>query len=86
MTTKTEVLQAIRANCIECSGGSLVEVRECVITRCPVYPFRMATDPNPARGGKRPAFTSADDRPEGYYHTALEPTEQQEWHDYDPDC
>lgn len=36
--------QAIRAKCIDCSGGSLAEVRECTVD-CPLYHFRMGTDP-----------------------------------------
>lgn len=51
MTTKTEILKAIRQNCIDCSGGSVAEVRDCVIPKCPMYPFRMGTDPTPARSG-----------------------------------
>ena len=39
-------VQAIRANCIECSGDSKGEVRKCVIPRCPLYRFRMGRNPN----------------------------------------
>lgn len=39
-------IKAIRAKCIDYSCGQLKEVRECPITRCPLYPYRM---------GKRPA-------------------------------
>jgi hypothetical protein len=46
-------LKAIRAKCIDCSGGQLKEVRECIITDCPLYPFRMGTNPNRAGVGKR---------------------------------
>ena len=31
---------AIRAFCIECVGGSLKDVRECVCLGCSLYPFR----------------------------------------------
>jgi len=34
-------LKAIRKHCIDCSGGSEKEVRECVIPDCPLYPFRF---------------------------------------------
>ncbi len=34
-------LQAIRAKCMECSGGSPKEVRLCPCTQCPLYPFRF---------------------------------------------
>jgi hypothetical protein len=34
-------VQAIRAKCVECSGGQKVEVRLCPISDCPLYAFRM---------------------------------------------
>ena len=34
-------MKAIRAHCIECSGGVTKEVKECVIPDCTLYPFRM---------------------------------------------
>lgn len=46
---------AIRAKCIECSGGSLSEVRECVIKRCALYPFRLGEDPFNAKTAKNKA-------------------------------
>lgn len=36
---------AIRAKCIECSNGSLIEVAECTIEKCALHPFRMGKDP-----------------------------------------
>lgn len=36
---------AIRAKCIECSGGVLSEVRECRVVSCALHPFRAGTDP-----------------------------------------
>lgn len=36
---------AIRAKCIECSGGSVKEVNECPVTACALYPFRMGENP-----------------------------------------
>lgn len=39
------VLKAIRAYCLECSGGSPKEVRECSVKRCELYPFRMGSNP-----------------------------------------
>lgn len=38
-------VKAIRAKCIDCSGGDKAEVRECVITECPLYPYRMGKRP-----------------------------------------
>ncbi len=37
---------AIRAKCVECSGGMLSEVRDCAVVACALYPYRMGTDPN----------------------------------------
>lgn len=54
---KTTPLRAIRAKCMECSCGNTAEVRNCVIPRCPLYPYRFGH--NPARAGigsKSPAF------------------------------
>jgi hypothetical protein len=36
---------AIRANCIDCAGGNAAEVRRCAMLTCPLWPFRMGTDP-----------------------------------------
>lgn len=39
-------IKAIRAKCLECSGNQPSEVRNCLITECPLYPFRMGKNPN----------------------------------------
>ena len=36
-------LKAIRANCLDCSGGSPAEVRLCVIPDCPLYCYQQLT-------------------------------------------
>lgn len=36
---------AIRAKCVECSGGSLKEVQLCPVTECALHPFRMGLNP-----------------------------------------
>ena len=38
-------MTAIRAMCIDCSGGSLKEVTECKITTCALHPFRHGKNP-----------------------------------------
>lgn len=38
-------IKAIRAYCIECSGGSTKEVKFCPIETCPLYPYRMVKRP-----------------------------------------
>ena len=39
-------VKSIRKKCVECTGGSLKEVRECVIPDCPLFPYRMGKNPN----------------------------------------
>ena len=39
-------LSAIRAKCIDCSAGSMKEVRECVMLDCPLYRYRLGKSPN----------------------------------------
>ena len=44
-------IKAIRENFIDCSGGSIKEVNQCIIHNCPLYPYRM---------GKRPTQVDID--------------------------
>jgi hypothetical protein len=37
--------RAIRAKCVDCSGGSETEARKCVAFRCPLWAFRMGRSP-----------------------------------------
>lgn len=38
-------IKAIRAKCLDCSGGQYTEVRLCPVERCPLYPYRMGKRP-----------------------------------------
>lgn len=38
-------IKAIRAYCIECSGGMTKEVKLCPVENCPLYPYRMGKRP-----------------------------------------
>ena len=38
---KMTPLRAIKLHFLECSGGQLKEVKECPITDCPLYEFRL---------------------------------------------
>ena len=38
-------LKAIRAKCIDCSGGSANEVKLCTVNECELYPFRFGKNP-----------------------------------------
>jgi hypothetical protein len=35
--------EAIRAKCLDCCGGSRVEVRRCDDEDCPLWPYRLGT-------------------------------------------
>ena len=41
--------KAIRRRCIDCSGGSAQEVRDCKFTTCDLYPYRLGRSPNHVR-------------------------------------
>lgn len=46
-------MKAIRRKCLDCSNGSAKEVKECAITTCPLYPFRLGKRPQ-YEGTKKP--------------------------------
>jgi len=46
---KLTPIKAIRAKCLDCSGGSSKEVRLCPAEGCPLWPYRF---------GKRPLTTN----------------------------
>jgi hypothetical protein len=39
------VLKAIRAKCVDCYCGSPGEIRNCIVTSCPLWPYRMGSNP-----------------------------------------
>ena len=47
--------KAIHYQCVECMGWSAYEVKECSDHHCPLYPFRLGTNPSRKRGEKRPS-------------------------------
>ena len=44
-------IKSIRAKCLDCTCGSLKEIRLCPVIKCPLYPYRF---------GKRPAQVTID--------------------------
>lgn len=42
---RSSIGKAVRAKCIDCCGGNQAEVRKCVSTTCPLWPFRMRSNP-----------------------------------------
>lgn len=39
-------LRAIRAKCKDCTADHLAEIKDCPITACALYPFRLGRNPN----------------------------------------
>lgn len=44
--TKRTPLKAIRAKCLDCTNYQNNEIRDCTVTGCPLYDFRMGHNPN----------------------------------------
>jgi len=57
-------LKAIKRYCLDCSGGSKSEVRNCKHFTCSFHPFRLGKNPNrrmsPAQGMIRAALLRAN--------------------------
>jgi len=51
---KLTPLKSIRKHCLECSNNQPKLVRECVITDCPLYEFKLGT--NPKRKGLKKVY------------------------------
>lgn len=45
MEYKTNPVKAIREKCLDCCCGSIVEIKECTVESCPIYPFRLGKNP-----------------------------------------
>jgi len=62
MTTKSDILAAIRRKCLDCCCQQPGEVRLCHITACDLWPFRFGTDPSPSqtRGFAKPSLYTGD--------------------------
>jgi len=53
VTTKSDILRAIRLKCLDCCCGYVKEVRNCTVSNdCSLYLYRFGTDPAPARKGR----------------------------------
>lgn len=42
---KKSLLKVIREKCLDCCVGQPSEVRKCHISDCPLWPYRMGTNP-----------------------------------------
>lgn len=45
VTLNKNTMRAIRLKCYDCSAYQSNEVRECPVTNCPLYPFRLGKNP-----------------------------------------
>ena len=45
MEYKTNPVKAIREKCLDCCGGSYLEVEKCTVESCPLFPFRFGKNP-----------------------------------------
>jgi len=45
-TSKKTPLKSIRANCLECSNHQPSLVKDCHITECPLWHFRLGKNPH----------------------------------------
>lgn len=50
---KRTPIKAIRAKCLDCTNGQFNEVRECELSECPLFEYRM---------GHRPKEKPVDDK------------------------
>ena len=41
-------IKAIRKKCLDCTCGQVLEIRECPVIECPLYPYRMGRRPDKA--------------------------------------
>jgi len=46
---KKDVLNAVRAKCLDCCMGQANELKLCTITDCSLYLYRFGKDPNKGR-------------------------------------
>lgn len=60
---KLTPLKAIRKKCVDCSGYSVKEVRECVMPDCSLYPYRMGNNPSRKGQGRIKNIRNSDKAP-----------------------
>ena len=51
-TKQLTPIKAIRAKCLDCSGGQPSEVRNCLVEDCPLFLYRFGKNPNSSGIGK----------------------------------
>ncbi len=57
MSKDVSPVRSIRKYCVQvCQSGSPKEARHCSNSECPLFPFRMGTNPNRQGIGGHPSF------------------------------
>ena len=41
-------IKAMRKKCLDCTCGQFIEIRECPVINCAIYPYRMGSRPDQA--------------------------------------
>jgi hypothetical protein len=59
------VMDAIRRKCLDCSGFQQVEVADCHITRCALWPYRMGRNPFHAKAAENMAAAAEQSQEDG---------------------
>lgn len=54
--TPDTLLAVIRAHCLDCSGGSRKQVRNCEITNCRLWPYRERERKPQKKKGKKDGY------------------------------
>jgi len=65
MTTKSQILRAIRKHCVECMVGRRCDVAKCAAAGCHLHRFRMGQDPSPGIAAKERAREMAEAKSRG---------------------
>lgn len=53
VATAEELARAIKRNCYRCTGGQGEEIRQCPISDCPLFPYRLETRAAHKKGKKK---------------------------------
>jgi hypothetical protein len=63
MSSKTDLLRAIRQQCIECMGFKIIEIPLCTSPKCSLYPYRSGKDPMPNKSKSEAAKRRFHNKP-----------------------
>ena len=81
MSEITSPLKAIKAKCVDCCCGQKQEVKDCPITECDLYPFRLGKNPFRKRELSEEQKAAAAERFKQYHNNKKEITENEQEED-----